>query len=508
MTSPALGKNLHDAITLYERTLASGDLVAVRELFLSDLFSLLVYGCRRRDLLHPWLYARCREVEAAPDGRLDLWARGHGKSSIITFGLTLQDILRNPEVTVGIFSHTRPNAKAFLKQLKLEMETNELLKTLFPDVLWQEPEKEAPTWSLDLGIVVRRQGNPKEMTVEASGLVDGQPTGKHYALMVYDDVVTRESVTTPEQIATTTAAWELSLNLASRPVRIRYIGTRYHANDTYRAILDRGAALPRVHKATADGSPDGRPVWLTREENERKRREMGPYTYACQMLQDPLADNAQGFREDWLRYYDGELRTAGMNLYLLVDPASEKKDTSDYTVMAVVGLAPDGNYYLVDLIRDRLNLTERGERLFGLMAKYPRIIKVGYEKYGLQADVEFIRYLQNERNRRFPVVELGGQTPKPDRIRRLVPVFEQGRMWLPRRLLSVDWEKRSHDLVQDFIRDEYLSFPVSTHDDMMDALSRVLDEGLRAAWPAPAPTDALGRADASSQRTASSYRVL
>lgn len=466
-----------------------GNRHAERHLCRTDLFYLLTVALKRRDADHDWLYDRCREVQAAPDGYLDLWARDHYKSTIITFAKTIQDILCDPEVTVGIFSHTRPIAKAFLEQIKRELEGNDWLKERFPEVLYQKPQAEAPKWSLDGGIVVKRNTNPKEATVEAWGLVDGQPTSRHFSHQIYDDVVTLESVSTPDQIAKTTRAWELSLNLGSGDrTKRRYIGTRYHLNDSYSELMRRGSVIPRVKPATHNGKapPDGKPVFISEELLMQKRRDQGPYTFGTQQLQDPVADKAMSFKREWLSYYDQLGDTSKWNKYLLVDPASKKKATSDYTVMAVVGLAPDQNYYLIDAFRDRLNLTQRAARLFELHRKHqPR--GVGYESYGLQADVEHMQYMMEQSNYRFLITELGGSVPKEDRIKKLIPVFEQRRLYLPKRLSFVDYEGTTRDFVQMFLDDEYLAFPVCTHDDMLDDLARILDPVLGADFPKAAP---------------------
>ena len=428
---------------------------------------------------------------AAPDGKLDLWAREHYKSTIITFGLTIQDILRSHgedapdarEATFGIFSHTRPSAKGFLRQIKQEFEGNVVLKDIFDDVLWSEPQKQAVKWSEDEGISVKRRGNPKEQTVEAWGLVDGQPTGKHFFKCVYDDIVTRESVSSPEMIQKTTQALELSYNLGSDGGVRRFIGTRYHFNDSYRTVIERGTAEPRIYTATSDGTPDGLPVLLSRERLAEKRRDMGNYTFACQMLQNPVADEAQGFRREWVCYYDpADGRMAGCNKYLIVDPASEKKRGSDYTAIVVVGLGQDGNYYLIDAIRDRLNLTQRASEVMRMHRKY-RPISTGYEKYGMQADIEYLKQVQGRENYRFQVTELGGQMPKNDRIRRLLPLFEERRFYLPNTLYRTIYDGRTIDLIDEFINQELLPFPVATHDDMLDALARVMDDNLKITKP-------------------------
>lgn len=459
----------------------------IRNLLMHDLFYLLVYGMSRADMDNDWLFARCREVQKNPNGYLDLWAREHYKSTIITIGLSIMNVLENPNITIGILSHTRPIAKAFLRQIKREWENNQLLQYYFPHI--RPPEKSEArtrTWSEDQGVIVKRDGNPKEATIEAWGLVDGQPTGKHFSLLIYDDVVTLESVNTPEQIKKTTDAWRLSLNLGSRNGHLRMIGTRYHATDTYHLIMEQGSVIPRVHSATHDATMDGKAVFLDNTTLSKKRRDMGPYVFACQMLQNPLADNAMGFRKEWFRTlpppekvnYLGE----GMNRYIVVDPASSKKQGSDYTSMWVIGLNTDGAFYILDGVHDRLALHERAEALFTLHRKH-KPLNVGYEQYGIQADIEHIKYRMEQENYRFNITPLGGSMAKIDRIRRLVPIFEQSRMWLPHQLIHMRVDRSTIDLVQEFYRNEYLNFPVAGHDDMLDCLARILDKELGTVFP-------------------------
>ena len=86
----------------------------------------------RKDLRHNWYFDRIREVQEEPNGYLDLWAREHAKSSIITYGLTIFDLMKDPELTFGIFSFSRGIAKDFLKLIKFECEENELLRECYP----------------------------------------------------------------------------------------------------------------------------------------------------------------------------------------------------------------------------------------------------------------------------------------------------------------------------------------------------------------------------------------
>ena len=457
-----------------------------RHLAKTDLFYLLTVILGRKDAFRQWILDRCNEVSKQPNGYLDVWSRDHYKSSIITYALTIQDVLNNPEITVGIFSHSAKIAKDFLLQIKREFEDSTVLQVLFPDILYDNPHKDSQAWNSDR-IIVKRKTNPKEATIEAHGIVDNQPTGKHFKLRIYDDVVTRDSVYTPDMMRKTNDAWALSLNLGMKGGIVRYIGTRYHFNDTYRIILERGAAKLRMHTATHDGSftinVDGtlesEPVLLSKEDLLKKRREMGSSIFAAQMMQNPIADDNAAFDRKDLEFYqirNEKVREFAkrMNVYIMVDGASTKSKDSDYTVIVVIGCNDDNNYYLLDMVRDRLNLSERCRELFRLV-KYWKPRKVGYEKNSREADLDYIREKQEELHYRFSITEIHTKLNKQDKIiSTLQPIFEEHRFYLPLELIYINYENKKVDLIEQFIEEEFVFYPFSIHDDMLDCISMMV----------------------------------
>lgn len=496
----------------WEFMLKSG--VTPAQLGRMDRFYLLTVLLKRKDAFKEWLFLRTREVEADPDGCLDLWAREHYKSTIITFAGVIQEILCDPEITCCIFSYNRPNANKFLGQIKQEFETNELLKEVYADVLYARPDMHSPKWSLDKGITVKRKGNPKEATLEASGLVDGMPTGAHYLLRVYDDVVTKESVNTPEQINKVTEAYSLSDNLGARGVdgklRDWTIGTRYSFADTYQSLIERKVLKVRLHAATEDGTRDGKPVFLSQEAWEDKKRKQLVADIACQMLLNPASGAQAMFDKVWLRFQD--IRPSTLNVYIMVDPAGSKKRESDNTGMAVVGVDAGRNKWLLDGYRHKMGLKERWERMKELRKKWmttPGVqnVSVGYESYGIPDALDYFEERMEIEGDPFPIVllqwprqELGS---KDDRVARLEPDFRNGKFFLAavnrdEQGRLVDTKAQAHMrangeahrifvpisrrdengaiyTINKAFLDEYLTYPFSRRKDFIDATSRIYD---------------------------------
>lgn len=535
-----LPSTIEEAITFYEKAHSAdcSDEVLLetrRNLGKGDLFYLLVHYLNRQDACHPWIFERCREVQTAPNGYLDLWSRDHYKSTIITFGLTIQDILNDAEDTICLFSHTKTNAKKFLRQIKREFEINQKLKRDFSDVLYQEPENESPLWSEDQGLIIIRKGNPKEPTLKASGLVDGQQTGDHFKKRVYDDTVTQESVTTADQIHKTTEGWEMSISLGTRDGIARYIGTRYALHDTYNEMLKRKAVIPRIYAATHNGKLDGAPVFFPKTTWAKKLNDLSRTNLASQYLQNPLADEDATFSVLWLKPW--EVRPRTVNVYILGDPNRKIGADNDNCAFAVIAVSATGGKYLVDGYRHQMTQSQRWTALRDLYKRWSAVsgvqsVYVGYEKYGAEQDLDYFEERQKQERCIFPIEQLSwtregssGQQGKRYRVERLEPDFRNGRFYLPlsvyhdgkpctwridkdpesKTYKSVIWSEvegftkqqlqalnggsedlickaikridengKIYDLTDKFI-EEYLYFPFGEYKDMVDATSRLYD---------------------------------
>lgn len=487
------------ALEFYEEVRKEDNMAVVRWLGRNDRFFLLGVLMQREDVLKKdWCYERCRELEREPDGWLDLWSRFHYKSTLITLAGSVQEILRDPEITIGILSYTKPFAQHFVDQIRRALEADELKRT-YPDILYDKPPR--VNWSTQGGLIVKRRGNPKEPTVSGSGLVDGQPIGMHYRLRIYDDVVTPASVTTPEQIMKTTEAWELSLALGTEDGgRQWYAGTRYHPDDTYSVILSRGTLRER-RRLCVDA--DGKPTMMKAKDLDDLRHNMGAQTWAAQMLQNPIAAGVRVFKDEWLLYYSEEvpLDTSKMAKCIIIDSANAKKKNSDFTVMLVMGRTGDGTWYLLDGVYDRLNLAERTRALFSLARAWWPFKMVWWEQQGAMSDVEHVRGEMNRELFHFPITALHHNAPKDDRIRRLVPVFEQGRIVIPGRMMRMRVDGQAVNLTQAFL-DQYQKYPIVKHDDFIDCLASIKDPEIEQVMQPPKALGGLGGGGQAAAQTA------
>lgn len=420
-----------------------------RFLATNDRFWLLTRLLRRADACNEWCYDRAREVEAEPDDRLDLWGRYHYKSTIITFAGSIQEILKDPEITIAIFSNTGEIALPFLEQIKTELEENEELKALFPDVLWANPRSQAKHWSASTGnkggITVRRKTNPKERTVQCFGLMEALPTGGHWKLRIYNDIVTYKSVTETDsdQMGKTIVRWQLSQNLGTHDHgggRRWHEGTRYHYADAYSYIIDPAHKIltPRIYPSTHDGTLKGRPVFLTDEAWNKILTEQRD-TVAAQHLQNPTAGKENTFLIEHLRPY--ELRPRHLNVYILGDPSQGKNKKSDRTALIVLGIDERDNRYLLDGYCHRMKLSETWTHLSQLYKKWKKQpgvqgVYIGYERYGLQRDTEyfeeqtFLHKIEGMSIDEVAWVNEGPQSKKA-RISRLEPYFRNSGFWMP-----------------------------------------------------------------------------
>ena len=124
------------------RDIAEGvvdEVAMLRELILNDLWFIVYFVMEIPPANAPFVVEACKIVEDGPQTKtLDIWAREHFKSTIITQAETVQAIVKDPESTTAIFSFKKPAADKFLDGIRKTLEKPIMYKC-FPETLHEHP---------------------------------------------------------------------------------------------------------------------------------------------------------------------------------------------------------------------------------------------------------------------------------------------------------------------------------------------------------------------------------
>lgn len=398
---PIPGVNYKHDYVMLAKDIALGKIKAIpayRYMVLNDLWVVVYFIFKMPNANHPFWVDACREVEVGPKSHtLDIWGRFHGKTSIITRAESLKKILRDGERRISYFSHTRPAAKDILRSIKILCEQSEFLKDLFPDRLYRNPEVQSPKWSEDDGLIFKRKGFYRESSLEAWGLFEGMPQGKHFTDRYYDDIETIDVSRNPDMIIKIRAAFDLSRNLrdASPDSIERIVGT-YFTHDGVITHLEQMKDINgkpkyfiRKKPSTINGERDGKPVYL--EQSVLDDYKTDEYNFNCQHLLNPTPMGCRRLDSLLLKNIEFEKIPKNLWKFLIIDPAGDKdkaRKTGDSWAIGLVGVEPQSdsyglsNRYILDFIVEPMPESQAYDVIARMYLKWGVVMKVGIENWG------------------------------------------------------------------------------------------------------------------------------
>ena len=199
------------------------------------------------------------------------------------------------------------------------------------------------------------------------------------------------------------------------------------------------------------------------------------FQWESQYQQQPMAKEDMPFDSDMLQVMDEDFKIPPTKKYAIFDPANEQRKSSDFTAGVVIGIDENWNYYLHDMIHDKIKINDRIDAVFKFKNRW-QPWATGYEKYGMQSDIEIIRMKAKEQGQSLGYfTEVKGIMSKNDRIKRLDAILQPGKLFVPKRLMYRRiWDGKDVDLIQK-LRDEMDAFPQGEHDDILDVVSRIFD---------------------------------
>lgn len=342
----------------------------------------------------PFIVNQCQALEDGPEsGTVDIWAREHGKSSTITIAHTVQRIVRDPESTTAIFSYKKPAAEKFLDSVRKILELP-IMVWCFPDILYENPSSQAPSWSLQGGIRVKRTNTTRrEHTVEAFGLVEGMPTGGHFDHRIYDDVETDDLAKNPEQLDICFDKLEMSRNLGVEGGTEQVIGTYYSHCGVLTKLRDKkdihGKPMYqlRIHPATDDGTIHGKPVFFSQAYLDSKKTDS---SFNTQQLCNPTPGHAIKLNFERFQYIEPHKLPKDRLKFIIIDPAGDADVQTgagnDIWSMICISVKPmmdelgNSDVFLEDAIIGQMSISMAVEAARNIYTRNGRIALLAVER--------------------------------------------------------------------------------------------------------------------------------
>lgn len=176
-----------------------------------------------------WFHEEMMLFQDAHAEGLILAFRGARKTHYCSIARTIFEILRNPNVRILLTADAADQSKAILRAVKDHFENNEELREIFGDYV-----TDARKWT-DSEIIVNKRTavGLKEATVTAAG-IDTSLLGKHFDVIIGDDLVTEEnSATDGQRKKVHNYFYKTILGCLEPDGRLWIIGTRWDEDDLY-----------------------------------------------------------------------------------------------------------------------------------------------------------------------------------------------------------------------------------------------------------------------------------
>jgi predicted phage terminase large subunit-like protein len=188
---------------------------------------------------------------------------------------------------------------------------------------------------------------------------------------------------------------------------------------------------------------------------------IGSYTFSSQYQQNPTPVGGAMVLTAWLKYYDPAAPLPRFSMTLQSwDTANKSGELNDYSVCTTWG-SYNGHYYLLDVVRQRLNYPDLKRKVTDQIRKYdPRVVLIEDKASGTQ----LIQDLKADGQYRVKPYPPPPQTDKIMRLHAQTAKFESGLVHLPS---SAPW-------LPEYVR-ELTTFPGSKFDDQVDSTTQALD---------------------------------